>query len=55
MQFFHLKFAVTSIVKTYSKMSVLWMHLVYDHLCTPLTSKQGKFQPQTFTFLVKEA
>ena len=25
----------------------LWVHLDYDHLYIPLTSKWGKFQPQT--------
>ena len=33
----------------------LWMHLVYDHLYIPLTSKYGKFQSQTIIFLVKKA
>ena len=40
MQFFHLKFAVTSVIKIYSKVWELWMHLDYDHLYIPLTSKK---------------
>ena len=37
MQF--LKFAVTSVIKTNSKMCELWIHLGYDHFYIPLTSK----------------
>ena len=40
------QFAVTSVIKIFSKMWELCMHPDYDHFI-PLTSKQGKFQPQT--------
>ena len=40
------KFAVTSVLKIYSKMWELRMHPDYNHFI-PLTSKKGKFQPQT--------
>ena len=43
------KFAVTSVLKIYSKMWELCMHPDYDHFI-PLTSKKGKFQPQTNIF-----
>ena len=33
----------------------LWMHLDYDHLYIPLTSKWRKFQLQAIIFLVKKA
>ena len=39
MQFFHRKIAVTSVIKTYSKMWESCMHPDYDHLYVPLTSK----------------
>ena len=39
MQFFHLKFGVTSVIKIYSEMLELCMHLDYDHFYIPLTSK----------------
>ena len=55
MPLFHLKFAVTIFIKVYSKMWGLWMHLDYDHFYIPLTSKQGKFQPQAIIFPVKKA
>ena len=55
MLLFHLKFAVTIFIKVYSKMWGLWMHLDYDHFYIPLTSKQGKFQPQAIIFPVKKA
>ena len=42
------KCSVTSAIKIYSKMRELCMHPDYDHLYIPLTSKKGKFQPQTF-------
>ena len=40
------KFTVTSVLKIYTKMWKLCMPPDYDHFI-PLTSKQGKFQPQT--------
>ena len=49
MQFFQRKFGVTSVIKIYSTMRELSMHADYDHLYIPLTSKKGKFQPQTFS------
>ena len=39
------KFAVTSVIKIYSKMWGLCMHPDHDHFI-PLTSKYGKFQLQ---------
>ena len=48
MQFFQRKFGATSVIKIYSKMCELCMNSDYDHLYIPLTSKKGKFQPQTF-------
>ena len=39
MQFFQRKFTGTSVVKIYIKMWKLWVHLDYDHLYIPLTSK----------------
>ena len=38
MQFFQRKFAVTSVMKIYTKMSELGVHPYYDHLYNPLTS-----------------
>ena len=55
MQFFHLKIAVTLVTKIYSKIWELWMHLDHDCLYILLTSKWGKFRPQTIIFLVKKA
>ena len=43
------KFAVTSVLKIYSKMGELCMHPDYDHFF-PLTFKLDKFQPQTNIF-----
>ena len=31
----------------YTKMWEFWVHLDYNHFYIPLTSKYGKFQPQT--------
>ena len=45
----HNKFAITSVLKIYSKMCELCMHPDYDHFI-PSTSKYGKFQPQTNIF-----
>ena len=47
MQFFYLKFAVTSVTTFYYKMWELWIHLIHDHFYISLTSKQGKFLPAT--------
>ena len=46
MQCFPRKFAVTSVMKINCKMKELYMHPEY----IPLTSKQGKFLPQTNIF-----
>ena len=45
--FFQRKFAVTSVMKIYTKMWEFWVHLDYNHFYIPLISKYGKFQPQT--------
>ena len=50
MEFFQIKFVVTSVIKICSKMWELCMHPNYDNLYNPLTSKSGKFQPQTNIF-----
>ena len=34
-------------MKIYTKMWEFWVHLDYNHFYIPLTSKYGKFQPQT--------
>ena len=41
------KFGVASVMKIYTKIRELWMHLDYDHSHVSLTSKYGKFQPQS--------
>ena len=49
MQFFQRIFAVT-VMKVYTKMLKLWVHLGYYHLHISLASKKGKFQLQTNIF-----
>ena len=43
MHFFQRKFAVTSVIRIYSKMWESCMHPDYGHLYIPLTSKKGKY------------
>ena len=50
MQFFKRKFGVISVIKNCFKMWELCMHLDYDHLHIPLTSKNGNFQSETNIF-----
>ena len=50
MQIFQRKFPVISVVKINTKMWELWVNPGYCHLYIPLTSKKGKFQPQTNIF-----
>ena len=49
--FCHRKFNVTSVIKIYTKMQKLWVHLDSDHLYIPLTSKQDKFSHKATFFL----
>ena len=52
MQFFQKKFAITTVIGNQTKIRKLWVHLDYDHMFISLTSKYGKFLPQSNIFLV---